>query len=109
MKLTVDGPVDGLFIRAEEVEGNQGQHDRCCSQGGLKRGTQEEIQAQAESFLFLRDRIEPGQQAFTQFELGEINQRLPGLFQGGQEQRTARTCFQVLFNGSLFVQAELTL
>ena len=109
MKLTVDGPVDGLFIRAEEVEGNQGQYDRCRSQDRLERGTQEEIQAQAESSLFLRDRIEPGQQALTHFELGEINQRLPGLFQGGQEQRAARACFQVLCHGSFFLRAELIL
>ncbi len=58
MKLTADLSIKGLFVRIEKVEGYQSQNDRERSQKGLKRWAKEEIEAQAESFLPFRDRVE---------------------------------------------------
>lgn len=58
MKLAADFLFEGLFVRVEKVERNQDQHDSDNRQDGLERWTQEEIEAQTESFLFSGDRVE---------------------------------------------------
>jgi len=82
MKLTADLLIEGLFIRVEKVERNQGQYDRDRGQNRLERWTQEEIQTQAEFSLFFRNRVESIQQTVIHFEFREPDQRLCGFLEG---------------------------